>query len=190
MEQKVIDNLIKLRKENGYSQETLAEKLNVSRQAVSKWERGESSPDSDNLIALAKIYNISFDDLLLNNKKIVNKVDDEEDDETLYPRWVKIINGVTPLFCVIVYLLLGFLISNDNGWICGWTVFFLIPIVPSIFEAIYKKDITEFVFPVFIVAIYLNLGMIFSLWHPTWIIFILIPIFYIIFHKKNDKYDD
>ena len=56
--------LAELRREKGLSQEELAEKLNVSRQAVSKWERGESSPDTDNLIALAQLYGVSLDVLL------------------------------------------------------------------------------------------------------------------------------
>lgn len=58
------NRLYELRKQHGYSQDELAEMLNVSRQAVSKWERSESSPDTDNLIALAKLYGISLDDLL------------------------------------------------------------------------------------------------------------------------------
>ena len=45
-----------LRKKNGYSQEELAAKLGLSRQAVSKWERAEASPDTDNLVELAKLY--------------------------------------------------------------------------------------------------------------------------------------
>lgn len=57
------DKLYKLRREKGYSQEELAEKLDVSRQAVSKWERGESSPDINNIIAIAKLYDISVDEL-------------------------------------------------------------------------------------------------------------------------------
>ena len=52
------------RKQAGLSQEALAERLGVSRQAVSKWERSESSPDTDNLIALAQLYGVSLDDLL------------------------------------------------------------------------------------------------------------------------------
>ena len=55
----IANRLAKLRKEKGYSQEELAEKLGLSRQAVSKWERAESSPDTDNLICLAKLYNVS-----------------------------------------------------------------------------------------------------------------------------------
>ena len=52
------------RKRAGFSQESLALELGVSRQAVSKWERSESSPDTDNLIALAQLYGVSLDDLL------------------------------------------------------------------------------------------------------------------------------
>ena len=52
------------RKANNLSQEELAEKIGVSRQAISKWERAESSPDTDNLIALAKLYNVSIDEML------------------------------------------------------------------------------------------------------------------------------
>lgn len=58
------NRLVQLRKENGYSQEMLADKLGISRQAVSKWERAEASPDTDNLIALARLYGMSLDELL------------------------------------------------------------------------------------------------------------------------------
>lgn len=64
------NRLAELRKSKGLSQEELADKLGVSRQAVSKWERGEASPDTDNLIELAKIYGISLDELVgLSNKE-------------------------------------------------------------------------------------------------------------------------
>ena len=60
----IADRLVKLRKKYGYSQEELADKLGLSRQAVSKWERAEASPDTDNLICLAKLYGVSLDELL------------------------------------------------------------------------------------------------------------------------------
>ena len=60
------NRLVELRKQHGYSQEGLAEQLGLSRQAVSKWERAEASPDTDNLIALAQLYRISLDELLGN----------------------------------------------------------------------------------------------------------------------------
>lgn len=56
--------LTALRKYHSLSQEALAEKAGVSRQAVSKWERSEASPDTDNLLTLSRIYSVSVDDIL------------------------------------------------------------------------------------------------------------------------------
>ena len=57
-------NIIKFRKENNYSQEELAKKLNISRQSVSKWENGDTLPSIDNLISLSGLLNISLDELI------------------------------------------------------------------------------------------------------------------------------
>ncbi|MCC0739459.1 helix-turn-helix transcriptional regulator [Clostridioides sp. ZZV14-5902] len=57
-------NLKRLRKIHQYTQEELAEKLNISRQSVAKWENGESTPDIDSCIKLAKLYNVKLDDLV------------------------------------------------------------------------------------------------------------------------------
>ena len=59
------NRLVEYRKKHNLSQEEVAEKIGVSRQAVSKWERVEASPDTDNLIALAQLYNVSLDELVL-----------------------------------------------------------------------------------------------------------------------------
>ena len=58
------DKIIELRKKNGWSQEELAEQLNVSRQSVSKWEGAQSVPDLNKVIAMAEIFNVSTDYLL------------------------------------------------------------------------------------------------------------------------------
>ena len=60
----IADRLVKLRKEHNLSQEALASKLGLSRQAVSKWERAEASPDTDNLVALAELYGVPLDEIL------------------------------------------------------------------------------------------------------------------------------
>lgn len=59
-----------LRKQSGLTQEQLAEELNVSRQAVSKWERGEAVPDLNTLIALADFYDINLDELVRDDCKL------------------------------------------------------------------------------------------------------------------------
>lgn len=66
----IANRLVNLRKEKGLSQEQLAEKIGVSRQAVSKWERSEASPDTDNLIMLARLYEVSLDKLLRTEDEI------------------------------------------------------------------------------------------------------------------------
>lgn len=58
------DKIIELRKKNGWSQEELAEKLNVSRQSISKWEGAQSVPDMNRIIAMSQIFGVSTDVLL------------------------------------------------------------------------------------------------------------------------------
>lgn len=61
------EKLYTLRTQSGYSQEVLAEKLNVSRQAVSKWETGPTLPETDKLIAISDLFNVSIDSLLIDS---------------------------------------------------------------------------------------------------------------------------
>lgn len=61
------DNLVNLRKKKGWSQEELADKLDMSRQAVSKWEVGTSKPDIDNAIKISKLFGVSIDELVNND---------------------------------------------------------------------------------------------------------------------------
>ena len=77
----IADRLVKLRKKYGYSQEELADKLGLSRQAVSKWERAEASPDTDNLICLAKLYGVSLDELLATDEDIDTIVEEQVKEE-------------------------------------------------------------------------------------------------------------
>ena len=68
MDLQLANRLQRHRKAHGYSQEALAAALGISRQAVSKWECGEASPDTENLIRLAKLYHISLDELILSDE--------------------------------------------------------------------------------------------------------------------------
>jgi transcriptional regulator with XRE-family HTH domain len=130
----IANRLYELRKRYNYSQEELADKIGVSRQAVSKWERAEASPDTDNLILLAKLYNVSLDELL----------------STIEP--VESFPGPT------VYVQ-GENDGNDredrpgNVWLA-------------------------FPYPILVTIVYLFIGFVFNLWHPGWILFITIPLYY------------
>ena len=59
-----LSRLYELRKQKGFSQEELANRVNVSRQTVSKWEIGDSTPDMEKLIALSDLFEISLDELM------------------------------------------------------------------------------------------------------------------------------
>lgn len=61
---KLSEKLTKLRKASGMSQEELAEKLNVSRQSISRWEMGSAMPDATNLLLLSQVFHVSADYLL------------------------------------------------------------------------------------------------------------------------------
>lgn len=136
--------LQELRKMNGYSQEVLAEKLGVSRQSISKWERAESSPEIDNLMALAKIYGISVDDLLNTDKDKVIVQDPKKKDKDFKGKIKSLLSK-----------------ANDFG------------MYPKA-----AKALLIFPFPIIIVILYVALSMIFQIWHPLWILFLTIPMYY------------
>lgn len=80
----IANRLVEMRKKKGLSQADLADKLGISRQSVSKWERAESSPDTDNLICLASLYGVSLDELLKTDEPVeqIEKEADEKKIET------------------------------------------------------------------------------------------------------------
>ena len=59
------NRLYQLRKQKGFSQEELANRLNVSRQTVSKWEVGDSTPDMEKLVAISDLFDVSLDMLIM-----------------------------------------------------------------------------------------------------------------------------
>jgi transcriptional regulator with XRE-family HTH domain len=63
------NRLYQLRKQKGLSQEELANRLNVSRQTVSKWEVGDSTPDMEKLIAMSDLFGVSLDNLVMGKEE-------------------------------------------------------------------------------------------------------------------------
>lgn len=208
MDIKTADRLQELRKSHGYSQEALSEKLGVSRQAVSKWERGESSPDTDNLIALANIYGITLDDILNGEKEIRrtydmpleppkpgmrirsevtekeqhdNKSDvKKEKKKSLYPSLGKTLFKFP--FALIIAALYVVLNLFTHNWHPSWIMFILIPIYYHFAGACFTKSHKGFLFaqpvPEIVILLYLILGFISGLWGAGAIILIIIPLYY------------
>lgn len=93
------EKIHKLRKENNMTQEDLAEKLNVSRQTISKWENGVTFPDIDNILQLCKVFNISSDSLLNYHGEIKTK-------NVLKLNWFYLVSFISSLIIVITLLIL------------------------------------------------------------------------------------
>lgn len=67
------EKLLEQRKQHNMSQEKLAEALNLSRQAISKWESGQNYPDIENLILLSELFGVTIDELVKDNVEIQGK---------------------------------------------------------------------------------------------------------------------
>lgn len=92
---KIGQNIARIRKEKGLSQADVAQYLDVSRQAVAKWERNITGPNSYNLVELAKLFDVKVDALL------------ESKEEKILPIKTPWIFLGLSLFCMIVYLTLS-----------------------------------------------------------------------------------
>ena len=76
------DKIIELRKKNGWSQEDLSEKLDVSRQSISKWESAQSIPDMNKILKLSEIFGVSTDFLLKDEMEMPDRTDTYIDTDT------------------------------------------------------------------------------------------------------------
>lgn len=206
------DRLVQLRKENGLSQEALAAKLGVSRQAISKWERAEASPDTDNLIALAEIYGITLDALLDPSKETAARAANEENAEqpeekakkvknvrnSLYPKTAKrMFRFPYPLVTVIAYLALSLGLDgvmSRSPWLVFSLLFLTIPMYYMIACACRMTSKRTFLFlmpvPVLVVTVYLFCGFVFKAWVTPLMLFLVIPLYYwcvAVYAKGNKK---
>lgn len=90
----ISDNIKRLRKKSGMTQDELAEKMHVTRQAISNWETGKNQPDIDTLAALAEAFTTDINDLLYGNKK------------NEYPRYQRKYKISVSVCCAVVLLFL------------------------------------------------------------------------------------
>ena len=102
------DKLIALRKKAGWSQEELAERLNVSRQSVSKWESAQSMPDIDKILQLSSLFSVTTDCLLKDEQA---EPEYTEDDTSPLPR----INALTAAYWLVVVAIFLWYTFGPNG---------------------------------------------------------------------------
>ena len=114
---KLGDNILKLRKDCKLSQEQLAEKVDVTRQTISNWELGETSPNPEQLKLLSKSLNISIDELLNNDIKpvLVEKVSNTEKLAGLIIKILKVMGILFIVGFVTIILLSVFFGSRQSS---------------------------------------------------------------------------
>lgn len=194
------ENLYNLRKKKNLSQEEVAEKLNVTRQTISKWETGESKPDFDKIIPICNLYDITSDELLKGeitepiekeeNKEIIDTDEKNYNNKITKKRAFLLSLGIFLYFASIVFII--FFEQMDVNEIVGVSGFLLIcGIATSLIvyqgvvyskkekkllsEELKQKElkiVTETVATIFLV-IYLLLSFTTMDWHITWIIWII-----------------
>lgn len=183
----IANRLVEMRKEKGLSQEALAAELGISRQAVSKWERAESSPDTSNLITLAKLYQMSLDDLLNTDQakfegaepleqgtlKSTSATDEtSEDDEDFVKIGFRGIH-VKDEDSEVKVGWRGIHVKDPNGEVkigLGSTI-------EIDGESVGPWTIATGAVSIAVVILYLILGFVFHLWHPGWLVFLVIPVY-------------
>ncbi len=110
----VSEKLYKLRKKSGLSQEQLAERLGVSRQAISKWEQGSAVPESEKLIAISEYFGVSLDYLLKDGEADVPAESEKEAAPASKTGWaLGLIACLGGVLCLIVWGILS--IVNPNA---------------------------------------------------------------------------
>ena len=137
---KLSEKIVKLRKINGWSQEDLAERLNVSRQALSRWEGGTAQPDATNILQLSKLFGVTTDYLL----------NDEYESDNDLPKVQEVKNdGMHQIMIYMVTLEVMILIIQFISTVILQNAFFgilsFVPFVAVIggFEYAYQKKSDE-----------------------------------------------
>ncbi|BCZ46212.1 hypothetical protein psyc5s11_22790 [Clostridium gelidum] len=116
----ISERLQKLRKQGSYSQEQLAEKLGVTRQAISKWESDQGNPDINNIVKLSEVYNVSTDYLLKGVEPIIEPIEidsKQNSDNCILRRMVTILLFIAGISIVAVLFIfsLAFLAKTFLG---------------------------------------------------------------------------
>ena len=198
----ISERLFNLRKEKNLSQEELANVLGVSRQTISKWETGESTPDFDKIIPLCEFYGITSDELISGKKDIIEAK--KEQSRNNFARNIAIAVGlyiVSVVFVVVAE-------EKFNDEIIGIALFFIINAIATsliVYSSIkYKgnkekkekyenpilKQVCGIISLIGTIA-YFIISFLTGAWHISWIIFIIMGlcclIAKLIFSLKDDE---
>ncbi len=205
--------LLDLRKEKHLSQEEVADKLNVTRQTVSKWETEQSTPDFDKIIPLCELYGITADELFTGKKKEEITKEEVSKEETNMEKVKKakgIGMGIFLYFISIIWIMVTIPVFKMNPILssavfllfCGFATYMIV--YTSI---VYKKKKTKEedqeskivkqineVIAIIVLFFYLLLSFLTMAWYITWVLWIvyalieeIVKLIFMIKENKNEE---
>ena len=135
----IAEKITSLRKENSMSQEELADKLNVSRQAISRWEMGTAMPDANNLLQISKLFNVTVDYLLNDDYQSDNDVPKVKEQKENNLNQIMIYLITIEVMILIIQFMTTFILQN-----AFFAILSFIPFVAAIggFEYAYQRNIS------------------------------------------------
>lgn len=197
------ERLYELRRKKNLSQEEMAEKLNVSRQTISKWETNQSQPDFDKIIPICQLYDISSEELLTGKKAIKDSGEIKENKrKTALVISLSVFLYFLALIWVTIAEPLPFIGENLVG-----SIFLLICAIPTCLLIFYfvslsknhkeEKKVNEAykkydeLVSIFFTIIYLIMSFVTKAWHLTWILWVVyalvIEIIHILLKMKEEQ---
>jgi len=177
-ENKVADLLIQLRKDHGFTQSALADQLGVSFQAVSKWERGENLPDAFTMVELARVYDITVDEIL--KGEVVKKELSPKTDT----RRGLIIGIAVAMIIIAPVSIFVFGTQNWNYYVPSILIIIAISVLAIIYASMSGERIEKYskvtkeqkrkeeIIYAFCAGIFMILGLGFDLFNIAWVVFI------------------
>lgn len=178
---KFCDKLPKLRKNNNLSQELLADKLGVSRQAVSKWESGSSYPDMEKMIEMCKILNCTLEDLLDDGvvKEASSSNNTKINFSSYFNDFLKFITRIYNMFCAMKFK------DKIKCLLEICFIFFVLWFVGMIIYAFFDSFLFNLLINIPYVGIYLN-----SFFENVFIILLVVVGTIVLFHLFKIRYLD
>ena len=190
------ERLYELRRKKNLSQEEMAEKLNVSRQTISKWETNQSQPDFDKIIPLCQLFNISSEELLTGKKAIKDSVEVKENKKKTA---LVISLSVFLYFLALIWVMIAETFPFIGENLVG-SIFLLICAIPTCLLIFYFVSVSKNdkegkkeneAVSIFFTIIYLIMSFVTKAWHLTWILWVVyalvIEIIHILLKMKEEQ---
>lgn len=211
------ERLFELRKSKNLTQDDVAEKLNVTRQTVSKWETNQSTPDFDKIVPLCELFEIGVEELLTGKKPEVKEQPENKEEKVLTKQEVKersakvVSSSILIYIAAVAFLMIAIPVQNANPVVAsavflllvGWATtriirhYMAMPKFEKTKEEQKQSKIMKQINGIIssiCVAIYFIVSFITMAWHITWIIFVidglLCQVVRLTFMLKGDEEDE